>query len=238
MRAVSVINVNVISHSHLVKLFGILRAVNRDSLAPQQERSRQTLARLLDATIAALERDGLKGTTIPRVAAAAGVASASIYRRFRDRAALLRAAFLHALEQSVRSEGGPFEPASISTRSLDKAVSGLVGAISRQYREHPGLLRALIRFVETDTDEAFRKKALGYVADSFLKAGDVLLMFRTGITHTNPERAVLFGLLTVGTILEVRALEEISMWHELLPISDEEIEAELTRCLLGYLRAA
>ncbi len=211
--------------------------MKRDSLAPQQDRSRKTLARLLDATIAALERDGLKGTTIPRVAAAAGVASASVYRRFRDRSALLRAAFLHALEQSVQSEG-PFEPASISTRTLDVAVSGLVGAISRQYREHPGLLRALIRFVETDTDEAFRKKALGYVADSFLKAGDVLLLFRDRITHTNPERAVLFGLLTVGTILEVRALEEISMWHELLPISDEEMEAELTRSLLGYLRAA
>lgn len=212
--------------------------MKRDFLAPQQDRSRKTLARLLNATIAALERDGLKGATIPRVAAAAGVASASVYRRFRDRGALLRAAFLNALEQSVRLEGGPFEPASISTRSLDEAVSGLVGAISRQYREHPGLLRALIRFVETDTDEAFRKKALGYVADSFLKAGDVLLMFRDRITHTNPERAVLFGLLTVGTIVEVRALEDISMWHELLPISDEEMEAELTRSLLGYLRAA
>ena len=208
-----------------------------DSLAPQQERSRKTLARLLNATVVTLESEGLKGTTIPRIAGAAGVAAASVYRRFRDRDALLRAAFLAALERSVHLEG-PFEPASINTGSLDEVATGLVAAISRQYREHPGLLRALIRFIETDTDEAFRKKVLGYVADSFLKAGDVLLMFRNRITHTNPERAVLFGLLTVGTILEVRALEEVSMWHELLPISDEEMQAELTRSLLGYLRAA
>ena len=117
-------------------------------------------------------------------------------------------------------------------------MSGLVAAISRQYREHPGLLRALIRFIETDTDEAFPKKGARLHWDGFLKAGDVLLLFRDRITHTNPERAVLFGLLTVGTILEVRALEEVSMWHELLPISDAEMEAELTRSLLGYLRAA
>jgi AcrR family transcriptional regulator len=211
--------------------------VKSDFLIPQQERSRKTLARLLEATVATLESEGLKGTTIPRIAAAAGVASASVYRRFRDRDALLRAAFLAALERSVRAKG-PFEPATIHTGSLDEVVAGLVAAISRQYRDHPGLLRALIRFVETDTDEAFRKKMLGYIADSFLKAGDVLLKFRNRITHTNPERAVLFGLLTVGTILEVRALEEVSMWHELLPISEEEMQAELTRSLLGYLRAA
>jgi AcrR family transcriptional regulator len=211
--------------------------VKSDSLAPQQERSRKTLARLLDATVVTLESEGLKGATIPRIAAAAGVAAASVYRRFRDRDALLRAAFLAALERSARAEG-PFEPAKIRTGSLDEVVAGLVAAISRQYREHPGLLRALIRFIETDTDEAFRKKVLGYIADSFVKAGDVLLKFRNRITHANPERAVLFGLLTVGTILEVRALEEVSMWHELLPISDEEMQAELTRSLLGYLRAA
>jgi hypothetical protein len=36
----------------------------------------------------------------------------------------------------------------------------------------------------------------------------------------------------------MRGLEGVSMWHKLLPLSDEEMQAELTRSLLGYLRAA
>lgn len=207
-----------------------------DTLAPQQERSRQALARLLKATIETLEKHGLSGTTIPRVAAAAGMAPASVYRRFRDRDALYRAAFLAVLEQSAEAKRSALQPRSIKKRTLKGAAGELVAAIVRQYREHPGLLRALIRFVETDEDPAFRKKALGYVAANIRELGDVLLTFRDRIAHRDPERAVLFGLLSVATVIEVRSLEQPSMWAEVLPISDEEMQAELTRSFIAYLQ--
>ncbi|GAC1551211.1 MAG: hypothetical protein NVS3B16_25940 [Vulcanimicrobiaceae bacterium] len=195
------------------------------------------LARLLVATIETLEHHGLAGTTIPRVAAVAGVAPASVYRRFPDKDALFRAAFLSALEDGGDASRRAVRRPAPKQQSLEAVVRDLVAEIGEQYRDRPGLLRALVRFVETDTDRAFRKEALRRVACGFGKIGDALLAFRQQIRHTDPERAVLFGLLTVVTILEVRALDEVSMWRELLPVSDEETQAELVRMLLAYLQS-
>ncbi len=64
----------------------------------------------------------------------------------------------------------------------------------------------------------------------------MLLTFRDRIAHRDPERAVLFGLLSVATVIEVRSLEQPSMWAEVLPISDEEMQAELTRSFIAYLQ--
>jgi hypothetical protein len=79
---------------------------------------------------------------------------------------------------------------------------------------------------------------LGYVAANIRELGDVLLTFRDRIAHPNPERAVLLGLLSVATVIEVRSLEQPSMWAEVLPISDEEMQAELTRSFIAYLQCS
>ena len=47
---------------------------------------------------------------------------------------------------------------------------------------------------------------------------------------------MLFGLLSVATVIEVRSLEQPSMSAEVLPISDEEMQAELTRSFIAYLQ--
>ncbi len=216
---------------------GYTGAMATDPLAPQQQRSREMLARLLKATIAVLEQHGLSGATIPRVAAAAGVAPASVYRRFRDRDALYRAAFLEALETSAEADPPREWPTGPEILTLDDAVAAIVAVLSRSYREHPGLLRAVVRFIETDSDLAFRQRALELVAKNYRRASDALLRFRDQIAHADAERATLFGLLTVVTALEVRTFEEVSMWRELLPISDREMQAELVKTLLAYLRS-
>lgn len=206
-----------------------------EAFAPQQQRSRRTLARLLQAAVDMLEEHGLGGATIPRVAAAAGVAPASVYRRFRDKDALYRAAFLAVLERSAEANRARLRAAPVAQRTLEQVAGDLVGAVVRQYRTNPGLLRALVRFLETDTDVAFRKAAVGYVAGNIRDLGDVLLTYRDRITHPNPERAVIFALLNVATVVEVRMLEQASVWDAVLPISEGEMEAELTRAFLAYL---
>ena len=73
---------------------------NKVIAAPRQKRSQATLERLLSATIRLLDEHGLEGTVIPRIAELAGVAPASVYRRFANKDALMRAALLHVLESS------------------------------------------------------------------------------------------------------------------------------------------
>lgn len=211
------------------------KAATPGLVAPQQERSRASLARLLAATVALLEKEGLEGATIPRIAAAAGVAPASIYRRFRDRDALFRAALMDVLERSAVASEKTLRRESFSESTFEGVVRRIVGITLHQYRASPGLLRAFTRFVETDSDERFRKSALGIIATNFKRLEDILLAFEDEIARPNKRRAVRFALLTMATVIEVRALEVVSMWHELMPISDRQLTDELTRTMLGYL---
>lgn len=206
-------------------------------LAPRQQRSRETLARLLKATIQTLEEHGLDGATIPRIAAAAGVAPANVYRRFRDRDALYRAALMDALEKSAAASRKMLRIESFKDQTLEGVVGRLVAIIMQQYRSQPGIMRALTRFIENDSDEEFRANALAIVSGNFERIIDMLLAFRDQIPHPNPRRAITFALLTMATIIEVRALEQVSMWHELLPIPDRQLQAEVTRNFLAYLRS-
>lgn len=207
-----------------------------DALAPKQRRSRDTAARLLAATIATLEEHGLHGTTIPRIADAAGVAPSGIYRRFRDRDALIRAALIDALETSADNVQRSLSVEAFKTRTLDGVVAGLVRLSIRQYRANPGFMRALTRFVEQDADDDFRERALALVAANYERIIDVVLTFRAEIAHRDARRAVTFALLTMATVIEVRALESVSMWHQLLPLTDDELGAQVTRAFLAYLK--
>ena len=58
--------------------------------APQQDRSRQTLERLLDATEQIIRTRGVDAVTIPEVARAARSSVGSFYARFTSKAALLQ----------------------------------------------------------------------------------------------------------------------------------------------------
>jgi AcrR family transcriptional regulator len=206
------------------------------SLAPQQARSRETVARLLKATIKMLEEHGLDGATIPRIAEAAGVAPASVYRRFEDRNALFRAALLDVLAKSAAAARKTLHLESFEDQSLAGVVGRLVTITMQQYRAQPRLMKALARFVETDPDKHFRSNALAIVSGNFEQFIDMLLTFKDEIPHQSPRRAITFGLLTMATIIEVRALEQVSMWHELLPMADRELHSEVTQNVLAYLR--
>ena len=66
----------------------------RKTLEPQQERSRESLRKLLKATAEVLGQRGVEGTTIPRIAHHAGLTPGAVYRRFRDKEALLETAII------------------------------------------------------------------------------------------------------------------------------------------------
>lgn len=210
--------------------------MSSDILTPKQDRSRDTLTRLLKATVSVLESDGLDGATIPKIAAAAGVAPASVYRRFKDRDALLRAAFTEALGTGAASTRAVMKLESFKDRTFAGVVRALVGLQIRQYRAAPGLMRAFIRFAEVDTDQKFRASAMSSIGGNFEAIIELLLTFRDEIKHADPKRALTFAMSCAATVVEEVEVEEVSMWHHLLPLSDQELQEELTRQALAYLR--
>ena len=210
--------------------------MQRDSApAPQQQRSRETLQRLLAATIKVLEQRGLEGALIPEIAAAAHVAPASVYRRFKDKDALLRAAFLHALERSEQGNREQLPPLLVRS-TLAATAARLCALVLAQYRRHPQLLRAMARFIEAEPQGEFAREARARMAQNVETMVELLLPFRDEIAHRSPRRALRFALLTLVGTAEAYALEAGSLWHTVPRISAGEFATELARAFVAYLR--
>ena len=209
-----------------------LFCMTKGFIEPQQQRSRETSARLIAATLKALEEYGLEGATIPRIAEMAGTAPASVYRRFRDRNALYRAAILDEMERLILADRSMD---TSGARTLEDLVHLLVNDTLQQYRLRPGFMRAMTRFVETDTDEEFRKRAMQSITSGYEHLAGLVLAHRVRIQHKDPRKAILFALLTMATLIEVRELSEVSVWKELSRTTDKQFTAEVTKNFLGYL---
>jgi hypothetical protein len=103
------VNVNLHLHNCQVGFWrvGINILHGQKTLAPQQERSRESLRKLQKATAEVLGQHGVEGATIPRIAQHAGLTPGAIYRRFHDKDALLEATILGMMErQEERMKSG------------------------------------------------------------------------------------------------------------------------------------
>jgi len=205
------------------------------SRPPQQARSIRTQQRLLAATIAVLEDKGLAGVTIPEIAAAAGVATGSIYRRFTDKDALIRAAFLQFLELAQEANRQGLAPERFAGLSLEAALHAVARALLRQYRDRPVLLTALDQFLDSDSDTEFKDRAVTLIAANFRRLVDALLSYRSRIATADPERVITFALLSAIAVIEVHALNPPALWRRMLPMDDAALTAETARTMAAYL---
>jgi AcrR family transcriptional regulator len=156
--------------------------------APKQQRSRETLDRVLEAATELLQEVGYDDMRVAEVGERANVGTASIYARVGSKHGLLLAVQAQMVEQldrdafkmlgPLRSFGGPFD-------SLVLAVVSVVGEL---FRRHEALLRVFM--VRADVDAAVTE----YGSDSTVRLSDtfaeVLLSARTEIAHPEPEKAV------------------------------------------------
>jgi len=202
---------------------------------PQQQRSRQTLDSLLAATIHLLESDSLEACTLPRIAAEANLAAASVYRRFPDKDALLRAAFLYVLQQNAKTTRQQLEKLLLR-KSLETTIEAIVLDLLRQYRTRPRLLRSLSLFLESHSGTSFALAAQQLVSSRVELTAELLLQHRDRIRHPNLARAAVFAVLLATSAIESAVLTPDSLWAVALPFADKQLAAEITRSVLAYLR--
>ncbi|WIX98430.1 TetR/AcrR family transcriptional regulator [Amycolatopsis mongoliensis] len=124
---------------------------------------------ILDATLSLLTEMGYEQLSIEAVAGRSGAAKTTIYRRYRDKAALVAAAVEH------RSPATPPQPEgeslrenvhSLATwlaRSISEQDVGLLGALFAGMRNDAGLAQAMRRILRRDetamTDGLLRQAA-------------------------------------------------------------------------------
>jgi AcrR family transcriptional regulator len=206
-------------------------------LPAHQERSRQTLARLLKAAAEVLNKEGLEGATIPRIAARAGVTPGTIYRRFPDKDALLREVCLRLLEENYSQSKKLLTAERWKTMSLAEMSRLVIAMTLRGHHLHRGLLRALLFFTLQHPDAAFVRKSEELEWQTFRDVGELLLTRRSEIRHPDPESAVKFAMLMVGIAAQGIFIlpHRPNDFDRFLPDVEAQLERELPRMFLRYL---
>lgn len=209
----------------------------KNSLAPQQARSRESLRKLLKAAAEVLGQHGVEGTTIPRIAHHAGLTPGAVYRRFPDKDALLETVILGILERQDERLRVALTPEMARQIPLTVFAEHLISNTLISYRASAGLLRAVRQFVQGRDQTAFYKKAAKQEMRTFQYMMELFLLHRKEIRHRDPEVAVAFALVTlVSTLTELILVDhDLRCWQALIPKDDQTLKRELLRSFLSYL---
>ncbi len=154
---------------------------------PQQERSRASFERVVEAATTLLAEEGYDGFTLAEVSRRAGVSIGSIYARVKSKDDL----FLVIQDRfmaSTESESALDHPERWSDRSSHDLVRGIVTELGQNFQRNAPLLRVFMHRGIVDPVVADRSSRS---VSTFADRVEALLLTRRGeIAHPDPELAV------------------------------------------------
>jgi AcrR family transcriptional regulator len=169
---------------------------------PQQQRSRETWARVLDAGVAILQTGGYEAFTIAAVCEGAQVAPRVIYSRADSKDVLFLAVYEHGIarvraDQAVFGDEGRWEGLS-----ADQLARDAVREVAMIFTRHAAFLRPVV-LLSAAHSEVNRRGAqyVGELGDIFAAR---LLRASTQIDHPDPEQAVRASFNTVFSTMALR----------------------------------
>jgi AcrR family transcriptional regulator len=203
---------------------------------PRQARSRETLQQLLDAAEAMLLRHGAEGATLPRIAKHAGVAPATVYRRFRNKDALMAAVFNRFAERSSGAVGAQFDPESVRPIGLVQFSTNVIQGMVKGFRASGPLTRAAMQYAEDHPRNASIRATAASEARGFEQMVDAFLIWRGEIKHPDPEHAIRFAFLIVACVLrDLVIFDRMRLMRPVMSVDDDLLKHELPRVFLHYL---
>jgi AcrR family transcriptional regulator len=151
------------------------------SRQPRQERSEQTVRRILEATLVLLAQEGVEALTTNKVAQEAGLSVASLYRFFPNKQAVIYAAYGEWIEELASRVDAAVDRWTPTLRAEPSRWPGAAGELAdilgdsrRGARAEYELLRAMFSHRELrDRDEAHTRALAGRVAELMALAGAV-----------------------------------------------------------------
>ena len=199
---------------------------------PQQTRSQETLARILDAAENVLDEKIFSEATLAEIMQRAGVTVGAFYRRFPDKDALLHLLderFFDELHQLAISE---LHPGRWTDASIEEIVAHFCEQAVALYRARRGLLRSL--FLRARVDPVLQQSARKVNADYIDRLKALMLPRRDQISHPEPDRAIELGyMIIIGALRETVLFGEV--WPHPERVVDGGLAHELARLYLAYL---
>jgi AcrR family transcriptional regulator len=200
---------------------------------PRQQRSHESLERILDAAESLIQEHGFDNMTIAEVVQRSGCSVGSIYARFNNKVGLLRAVQLRYHARVQNAIFAAFSGDNLREESLDDAVARIVSVLSQHVLSEPELFRAFV--IQAVFDGGVRGQGERTNSQRRNKVVEVLLTHRDEIKHPNPEHAARWFYSVCMALLRERvtygARAELSGGF-----SDIELISEMTSMMISFLR--
>jgi AcrR family transcriptional regulator len=162
---------------------------------PRQQRSRESLEKVLAAGAELLREGGLEQFTIPEISQRAGVSPGLIYGRFANKDALLYLIHERTLEQISSDLESRLRPAVGDASALETLLRGLTRATSDVFRAHAVLLR--IFFTLGGVDHTVMVQGAEWMTAASAQLLETLEIFRPEVRHPDPDRALRMCVQTI-----------------------------------------
>lgn len=201
--------------------------------SPQQQRSLETMTRILDATAALLEEKSFDELTINEIVGQAECSVGAFYGRFKDKDGLLHALDERYFRQFRERIDQFFAEFGHQPQSLEAFVRGTVQVVADIHQNQRGLMRTLILRARTSPDDRFRQREQ-MLLTIYPRYKTLMLAFSGEINHPDPEKAVGYGFYQMFTTIREKLL-----WGSAFPFSeipDDEFLEEAARGFTLYLK--
>ncbi len=202
---------------------------SRHLRGPSQQRSQEKLSRLVAAVRKLVNGQELESIRIVDIASEAGVATGTVYQRFRDKEDLLGAVLdQYSGEMLARICGALKEGA---TQGEPQAiVAALSASLVAEYRENRGLMKAATRFWGAEHQVGGPMKSMAVAIGVELLHRLEPHMEKLRVDH--PQRMISQALHFMFGILMFEAATDAGP----LRLSEDYIEQELTDMFCRYTR--
>lgn len=209
--------------------------------SPQQQRAREKVELIFEATVRILEKEGLEALTTNHIAAVAGISIGTLYQYFPDKEAIL-AELVHkeidttfkqlAMLRKQQAAAVITDPSVSGSGPVRQAVRVMLSAFGGRVRARRLVLQALVR------------SGQGHLLDERMQQlGMNFLLGSTASSHTGPvappEPDVAAGLGTIEAFVLARAVSgalRAALQHDEKLLRDPAFEDALCRLIEAYLR--
>lgn len=201
---------------------------------PQQDRSARTRAQLLDATETILDREGIDGLTITKVAKEAGCSVGSLYHHFQDKQTIIYAVLDRLSHEALLTAQEGLELSRWEGVSLLGVLEGFMRYSLKRTRRLPGVSQA--QRVLALQDPAIEARMTENQTRVRAIALQLLKPRLSEISHPNPNLAIKVVLSTLRAALNQRSQSYVPGARPADPKqSDESFVEEMLRMFAAYL---
>lgn len=212
-----------------------MRTTISSAVPPKQQRSRETLDRLLDAAEAVIREEGISELTVVKVVKRAHSSVGAFYRRFPDRDALLFSIQERNHARAIQVYDAQMEMLRRRGAPLEETLRELFSLRARMVLQDAPLLHAFV--VQEALMPLFQEEGRRFYAYCRSTVADILMSYRDEIAHPEPELAAEMVCRTWLALMEQTVLYGDSPFDSQARSGDPAtLVAEYTKAMTAYLR--